>query len=270
MKPNRTTARSPDVRKDYHMHPTVVQTPERFEQFARQAVQKNIREICVTDHMPLSFSRQSDRIPHGMIGEYCAHVRRFAEEYRGTLSVKCGIEIDYHPSVLNEIERVLEEGTFDYILASSHMHVFVKDYARYTFDDYAELSLENLVKAVESGLFCAVAHLDMYRWAFDDPVRFPLIAGEYLPARHEALIRELLRKIREKDMFLEINPHLAEAKGDLFYTYPQDTVTQWALREGVKFSYGSDAHKPDSVGALIDELENHPTYGKALRAWENL
>lgn len=257
------------MRKDYHMHPTVVQSPERFERFARQAVQKNIGRICVTDHMPLSFSRQSDRIPQGAVGKYCARVRRFSEEYKGVLNVKCGIEIDYHPSVVGEIEAVLEAGTFDFVLASSHMHVFVKNYAKYTFTDYAEMSLENSLKAVESGWFDAVAHLDMYRWAFGDPQRFPLVADGYLPTRHEALIKELLRKIKEKDMFLEINAHLAETKGDLSYTYPQEFIAREALRAGVKFSYGSDAHKSASVGALLDELETHPVYGKALQAWEN-
>lgn len=53
------------MRKDYHMHQTVIQPPERIDEFVEQAVSKNIKEICITDHMPLSISKASDRLPKG-------------------------------------------------------------------------------------------------------------------------------------------------------------------------------------------------------------
>ena len=70
-------------------------------------------------------------------------------------------------------------------------------------------------------------------------------------------------------MFLEINPHLAEKKSDLIYTYPDEKIVRWAIEKNVDFSYGSDAHKPSSVGALLDELEEPPIYKQALFKWEN-
>ena len=41
-----------------------------------------------------------------------------------------------------------------------------------------------------------------------------------------------------------------------------------ALERNIRFCYGSDAHKPESVGVLLDQLETHPVYGTALRRWE--
>ena len=258
------------IRKDYHIHPTVLKTPERFALFVQEARKKGIGEICVTDHMPLSRSHAKDRLERGTVREYCARVRELAAEYQGEITIKCGIEIDYHQSVLGEIGEVLGEGNFDFILGSSHIHIFEKENcARYTYNDFAALALENSIRAAESGCFHAISHPDMFRFAFERPDRFPLIVEEYTPERHQALWKALFDAVNKKEMYLEINPHLAEEKQDLFYMYPQDTVTEWALSAGVKFSYGSDAHKPEAVGAFLDELEAHPVYGRALTAWKN-
>ena len=257
------------MRKDYHMHPRVIEGDERFERFAAEAVKKGITEVCITDHMPLSISSASDRIPKGRVGEYCRRVRELSERYNGIIDIKCGIEIDYHPSVIGEIEEVLSEGKFDYVLGSSHMHLFIKDFENYSFNGFAETALENAVRAAETGWFSTISHPDMYRFAYSNRERFPFYGEPYDVLKHEALIKELIGRVAEKKMRMEINPHLAEHfKGDLFYTYPQAEILRWATEKGVKFTYGSDAHKAESVGALLSELEAHPLYGKAIKEWE--
>lgn len=257
------------MRKDHHIHPTVLQTPERFEEFVNAALAKDIREICVTDHMPLSISKASDRIPRGCVKKYCESVRELAKKYDGTIGIKCGIEIDYHPTVKNEIESVLSEGDFDILLASSHMHLFVEDCGKYTFSDIAVMAIENYLSAIEMGWFDVITHFDMYRWMFEKSERYPLIPDKYEPTVLEPLIKEVLSAIKSNGMRLEINPHLAEAKGDLLFIYPQDNIAKWAIDIGVEFVYGSDAHKPTSVGALLDELEADSLYGAAIKRFEN-
>ena len=79
----------------------------------------------------------------------------------------------------------------------------------------------------------------------------------------------MLGKIKENGMRLEINPHLAESKKDMSFIYPQDIITKWAIDMGVMFTYGSDAHKPTSVGALLDELETGALYGVAIKRFED-
>ena len=258
------------MRKDYHIHPTVLRTPERFADFVEAACRKGIGEICVTDHMPLSISRAKDRLERGTVREYCARVRELAAEYADRISIKCGIEIDYHPSVLGEIDEVLAQGDFDYLLASSHLHLFEKENcARYTYNDFAKMSLENAIGAVESGLFHALAHPDMYRFPFTRPDRYPLIPEPYAPELHESLIKTVLCAVAKKGMYLEINPHLAQHTGVLADIYPQEPIAKWAMELGVRFVYGSDAHVAEDVGVLLDELEKHPIYAQALRCLGN-
>lgn len=251
------------------MHPKAWAEEERFDAFVSEALKKDIKEICVTDHMPLSISNASDRIKKGTVGEYCRRVRELSEKYSDKIAIKCGIEIDYHPSVIGEIEEVLAAGEFNYILGSSHMHLFIKDFEKYSYNRFAEASLENALRAVETGWFSTLSHPDMFRFAFCDGERFPLYGEGYDVHKHEALIKELIEKVAERGMRMEINPHLAEKSGDLFYVYPQAEIVEWALERGVRFTYGSDAHKPSSVGALLSELEAHPVYGKAIKQWED-
>ena len=256
------------MRKDYHMHPNILRKPEQFNLFIENALKRNIKEICITDHMPLSISNASDRIPHGKVYEYCQAVREMAKKYEHAITIKCGIEIDYHPSAISEVERVLEEGDFDFILASSHMHIFIKDYQNYTFNDFSSAAIENSIKAAETGWFNAISHLDMYRFAFENRERFPLVEDEYNILNHKFLIDNLFDAMNKRGVLLEINPHLAESKQSIEFTYPEKTIVEWALEKGLRFSYGSDAHKPNSVGAYLDELENDLVYGKAISTWE--
>ncbi len=257
--------------KDYHMHPMVVQKPEQFDLFVQKAVTEGIEEICITDHMPLLCSHAKDRIPHGKVKEYCAAVRRFAKQYENEISIKLGIEIDFHPSVKDEIEAVLEAGEFDFVLGSSHLHV-IKQHEWFknnvTYTEYAKAMFENTILAAQSGYFDAIAHVDMHRRIFARKDKFPLIDDGYSETMHTKLINETLDVIAENGVRLELNPHIAELTGNIMDMYPSLYVTERALEKGIKFTFGSDAHKAESVGTCLKELREHEVYKKALATWE--
>lgn len=260
------------MRKDYHIHPAILQNPERFHAFADKAIQQGIKELCVTDHMPLHCSAARDRIPHGQVAIYCAKVREMAEWYKPVLSIKLGIEIDYHPSIVDEIEAVLSAGSFDFILGSSHLHV-IKEKEIFggsiTRSEYVRAMFENTINAAQSGYFHAIAHLDMFRWIFSQNNRYPLVDDGYTIRSHASLIDETLCAIHESGLRLEINSHFAGQTGNLLDTYPQVEIVTHAIEKGISFSYGSDAHRPECVGEYLTELSIHPIYGRAISLWEN-
>lgn len=257
--------------RDYHIHPTVVQDAERFDAFASKAIQTGIEEVCITDHMPLSTSNASDRIPAGEVAKYCSTVREIARRYEGRLSVRLGIEIDYHPDFTSEIETVLGAGAFDFVIGSSHMHVGQSDIFNLvsTHNEYVQATLENTILAAQSGYFNAIAHLDMYRWIFTLPVRFPLRDDGYCLEKHMPLIKETLNVIAQRGLYMEINPHLATQTNDIANTFPDVDIVSLALEKGMRFYYGSDAHTADQVGGMLEILRQHPIYGKAIRSWED-
>ncbi len=254
--------------KDYHLHANILNEPEKYSGFIDAAIKNGVEEICFTDHMPFSLSDAPDRIPHGRVRDYCRRIGEIKEQYNGIISVKCGIEIDFHPSVSDEIKSVLDAGDFDFILGSTHMHTFVPDHSKHTFNELAAMAIENSCLSVESGLFDAVSHFDMYRFVFENPQRFPFIDDGYDVLKFEKEIKLFLKSLAEKNMLLEINPHLAETKKDFSFIYPQEMIVKWALDAGCRFSYGSDAHHCADVGAMLGDIRKHKIYGAALETWE--
>ncbi len=254
--------------KDYHFHPQIIQHSDKFKEFAEVAIQNGVEEVCITDHMPLIGNIQADRIPHGKVAEYCRRAREIADKYKGRLSVKCGIEIDYHPSHRDQIEAVLKAGQFDYVLGSSHLHVMDGLHTAKTHNDYAKAMFENTISAAKSGYFSAIAHLDMHRWIFTVPNRFPLIDDKYSEEKHKELIEETLEVIKDNGLRIEINPHFASTSQNTDNIYPNIPIVKMALDKGISFSYGSDAHTCEDVGCLLNFLRNHEIYGKAIKNWE--
>ena len=260
------------MKKDYHIHAMILREGIDSEQYVLEAIRKGFGEICITDHMPLSCSGAKDRIPAGRVEDYCRQVSKLAEKYQDQIRIKCGIEVDFHPSVLSEVEDVLACGQFDYVLGSSHLHV-MKHLNLFapgaTRRGYAAAMLENTRLAAESGLFSAIAHVDMYRWIFTIPDRFPLADDGLQETEIAALAEPALRAIQKAGLRLEINPHLAEHTGCLDDTYPSANLTAAATALGIPFVYGSDAHTPDHVGILYDRLKALPRYTKVLQDWED-
>ena len=85
---------------------------------------------------------------------------------------------------------------------------------------------------------------------------------------HMDIVDEIMRSMKEKNLYMEINPHFAEGQNNVEFTYPEATIVGKALKYGLRFSYGSDAHVSGSVGAMLNELREHAVYGKAIRSWE--
>lgn len=246
---------------DLHMHPQIIKDDTLFDEFVSQAKKRGISKICITDHMPLLCSSASDRIPHGKVTEYCKKAYKLKEEYKDIIDVIVGIEIDWHPSVENEVKAVLDEGQFERVIGSSHLHaiknadIFNKVKTR---TEYAKAMMENTTSLANSGYFDAVAHIDMYKWVFTLPDRFPLIDDGFKEENIKEDIEKTLNAIKQNGLELEINPHF---KKEL---YPSPYITKRALELGIKFYFGSDAHKPQDVGDKLDCILNTEPYRRAL------
>ena len=254
------------IAHDMHMHPQIIKGAERFDAFADVAIQKGIKKVCITDHMPLIGSTLSDRIPEGKVKEYCRIGKAIKEKYDGILEVKLGIEVDWHPTIRDQVEEVLSQGEFDFIIGSSHLHA-IKTIPFFdghlTQDDYIELMLENTVSAAESGYFDSIAHIDMYKWIFLKPDRFPMKTSSHDERTHESSIKQTLGAIKDNGLLMEVNSHLTLMEGGELY--PSEYITSLAKEMGLDFYFGSDAHKPEEVGTQIDYVRNHPLYSGVIK-----
>ncbi len=247
---------------DFHMHPQIMQNPDGFDTFVQAALAKGLTDICITDHMPLLCSSASDRIPKGRVAEYCEKAYELKAKYKGIINIFVGIEADWHPSIENEVRAVLGAGEFDWVIGSSHLHaiknvdIFSKVKTR---TDYAREMFKNTVSAAQSGYFNAIAHIDMYKWVFTRPDRFPLIDDGFCEKEIAPEIDAALCAIKERELYLEINPHFEKE------LYPSPYITERAIDMGIKFYYGSDAHRADCVGDKLSTILCDDVYGRALK-----
>ncbi len=254
------------MRSDYHMHPQILRENSQANQFVEQAIKNGLTEICFTDHMPLSVCNAADRIKKGKVKEYCQRVSELADKYKKDIIIKTGIEIDYHPDYTGEIEQVLSEGSFDYVLGSSHLHIsgYGIDFTSLTADDFVAITLNNILASVKSGYFDGISHMEMYLWVIDNPQRFPLRTQTVDYNMHRDKICDILDEIAKRKIFLEINSHRMADKGNIDYAYPSRTVLKLAADREIRYRFGSDAHIPEHVGFGLKELENDPLYGRCL------
>ena len=167
---------------------------------------------------------------------------------------------------IREVDAILQEGDFDLRLGSSHLHVlhdagWFKTVSR---QDYARLMLENAAAAAQTGYFQVIPHIDMYRWVFVNSRRFPCKDSVFNEQALLPYVRQTLDAIKRNGVMLEINPHFACGSGSMDDVYPSRLIAACALASGVRFCYGSDAHRAEDVGAMLEQLEQNPLYGEAL------
>lgn len=237
------------------MHPNIMKVPGQAEEFARRAADLGFEEICFTDHMPFSLTPgEYDRIEPGDVGEYCEKVRETARNLKNVITIKTGIEIDYHPDYTGEIKDVLAEGSFDYVLGSSHLSIagYGIDMEHTSKTEYAAMVIENYIKAAESGLFDTITHIDVYRWVFS---AFPLSEDGFTFERIRNALERLFSTLERTGVQLEINAAPLYKRFDSLGPYPECKIIEMAKSYRINYIYGSDAHRAEHVGFGYDSLE---------------
>ena len=246
------------IKRDGHMHPNLLKKPHQGREFIERAVELGFEEIVFTDHMPFSVTGdEHDRIPFGKVAEYCEEVRRLAEEYADRIRILTGIEIDYHPECTREIEEVIAAGKFDVILGSTHLDIkgFGIPFDKITRGEFARLVFENYLAAAKSGYFHVMTHLDIYRWIFAAPEKFPLKDDSYVWRDCEDVLRQIFSVMEEKGIALEINAApFYKGFGDAG-AYPERGILELSREYDLRYTFGSDAHFTDKVGYAYGEFE---------------
>lgn len=251
---------------DYHMHPNLTNEPHRADAFIKSAIDQGFDEICFTDHMPLSICDAGDRIKKGMIEKYCLAVAEKAKQYEGKIVIKTGIEIDYHPDFTDEIENNLKQGEFDLVLGATHFHIPGYNILSSNLNpnEYAKISFENSLKAIKSGYFDIISHLDLQRWVYTLPKRFPMKKGIYDINEHIGILKEIMRELEKTKMKLEINSLAILHKVGSDDVYPSKDIMNLSFNYDIDYVYGSDAHSYDWVGYGYDLISKSIYYKKAF------
>lgn len=238
---------------DYHMHtPRCNHATGTVADYADAALAAGLKEIGMSDHSPMPNGFDAAwRMDHFELKDYIEEVKHAQKKYSGQLTIRLGIEADFHPGTESYVMEMIETHPWDYVIGSVH---FIDDWgfdnpdAIQIWDSWkiedAYCAYFNLVaESASSGLFNIIGHPDLIK-------KF----GHRPPADSKSVnsaMESMLQAVKEADVALEISS--AGLRKPVGEVYPQATIIKRAAELGIPFSFGSDAHAPTEVGHAMDD-----------------
>lgn len=240
---------------DYHLHTSRCghATGETGE-YLVSAAAAGMTEVGFADHIYMYWLPVERRDPSLAMREeelplYFRQIKEIKFSCPG-LSVKCGLEVDFVPGSEKELAGVLTSYPFDYIIGSVH---YIDGWGfdnpslidGYRSMDVAEIYrryFDLLGQAAKSGLFDIMAHPDLVKKFGFRPEE------DLLP-----LYRETIKTFSLAGVCVEVNT--AGLRAPVGEIYPDLIFLQLCKEYGIPVTTGSDAHRPDQVGAGFPEAK---------------
>ncbi len=225
------------------------------EEYVEKAVALGLAAVAITDHIPFywlppqahdpTLAMASEELP-----SYVESVLALKEKYRGTVEVLLGIEADYVEGHEEKLADLLERYPFDVVLGSVHwldglwvdapsslrLYQQGADQVEAIWEKY----WQKLEKAIRTGLFDIMAHLDL-------PKKF----GFFPEKPFTDLESRVLEALAVTGTAVEVST--AGRRKPVGEDYPSPALLHRLVAAGVPFVLSSDAHAPEEVGFGFQE-----------------
>lgn len=209
----------------------------------KSALDSGLSEICFLDHLTLHPGSGGLSMTPEEVPLYYYAVRRLGARYRGRISVKAGLEVDFTPGLMDVAKSVCSSFAFDVIAGSIHFlgswnMVSRRERAANPYKDN-DAMYESYIDAIEAMLedpfYDVICHLDVVSKFGDEPSRD--FRGRW---------RGVLEKISANNIVVEINT--SGFRYPLAGMFPGEDLLAMLAQSGAAITLGSDAHRPDQVG----------------------
>jgi histidinol-phosphatase (PHP family) len=199
---------------DYHLHSVLSDGAGSYEEMTLAAIEKGLSEIGFSDHVslkPVSWAMQVVDLP-----VMTRQITNIQEKYGDLINIRFGIEMDYFPGKEDQLQRIIHSLPLDYVIGSVH---FMEDwnfdgdeslYGKWSNDKLYEMYYLLVQKAIRSGLFDTVGHLDLIK-------KFSV----YPETDQKKLYEDTAEIIRESGMVVELNTAGLDKPCAEFYPGPQ-------------------------------------------------
>ena len=243
-----------DLPLDSHLHTNL--SPDSnvpIDNYAAQAVERGIAELAITDHVDFEPGAPAfDFVPFEVRERT---VREAAERWAPHgLAIRFGTEITYDSRFEDAIREHLGSHAYDYVIGSVHVYADSPFHANRVagwtagrpLDEIVAPYFDEVLRAIRSGLFDTIGHLD-----FVKRYLVPHVTPAQLAAAPE-LYEPLLLALVETGTALEVNT--SGLRQPAQETYPAAPVVErFRVLGGTRVSAGSDAHRADAFAGGLDE-----------------
>ena len=239
------------MKYNYHTHTFRCHHAEgKDEEYVLRAIEAGYEEIGFSDHCAWPFEDgyvSYMRMIPDEIEEYTESVKALREKYKDKIRIKLGWECEYFERHMDWLKETAKKYGFDYFILGHHYTPYEIGgvyNGMVTDKDGIEAYKNDVLKALDTGLFSYVAHPDLYMRQYGD-----------FDEHCEKAAREIIAKAIETDTPLEYNLlGIFHAKNDGFPGYPNHGFWKIAGEMGAKAVVGIDAHTPDAY--FWEEMRN--------------
>lgn len=247
---------------DYHVH-TAFSDDSIYpmEQVVQDAISKKIDEICFTEHVDYGIKVDWDSGKEIVYrnGEPCANcnyplymktIKQMKKRYGNKITIKTGLEFGMQMHTIKLYEKLFSQYDLDFVLLSIHqvndLEFWNQDYQRgKTQKEYNEGYYDEMLRLVKSYKnYSVLAHMDLITRYDND--------GVYSFEKIKNKITEILKIVISDGKGIELNTS-SKRYGLSDSTPCRDILTLYYNLGGNIITIGSDSHKPEQLGAYIQE-----------------
>lgn len=232
-----------------------------WNKWFKMQFQKKIDEICFTEHVDYGIKVDWDS-GKGIVyrnGEPCANcnyplcmktIKQMKKRYGNKITIKTGLEFGMQKHTIKLYEKLFSQYDLDFVLLSIHqvndLEFWNQDYQRgKTQKEYNEGYYDEMLQLVKSYKnYSVLAHMDLITRYDND--------GVYSFEKIKNKITEILKIVISDGKGIELNTS-SKRYGLSDSTPCRDILTLYYNLGGNIITIGSDSHKPEHLGAYIQE-----------------
>jgi len=232
------------MKYNYHTHTArCFHAKGTDEEYVLAAIKAGFDEIGFSDHSPWNFKGfvSGMRMHENQLEDYCNSVKSLREKYKNEISIKLGLECEYFPKYMPWLKEMIEKHEIDYIILGHHFcedepgHLYNGDMTK---PDQLYRYRDDILEAMETGLFSYVAHPDIFMRGYP-------VFDEHC----EKVSLDIINKAIETDTPLEYNLlGFSHSINDGKQGYPYPDFWRLIAEKKPPVTMGLDAHSPDVYG----------------------
>lgn len=237
---------------DYHLHSTF--SPDSYqmpENLVKEAINKNLDEIAITDHFDPESLNISDPL-HIPFDKYFEVFLDLKEKYKNDINIKIGIEfgLSNDKEFVNLLSQVLDTYSFDFVIGSIHkvdnLWIDLKPYLtpRSVYESCYEYYSYLLDTITVNKNYDVLGHLNVIERYVKSNVEFE---------DFKDIIEKILKVVIKDSKGIEVNT--SGKKGYMnSNTLPNSQILSlYKSLGGEIITIGSDAHKEMNIRKNFDE-----------------
>ncbi len=250
---------------DYHVHTRYSDDSSyMMEDVIKDAIEKGIEEICITDHVDYGIKYDWDEVETMVYrdGMPLANVdyvnwekelKSLQEKYKRQINIKMGMEFGMQVHTIDRYQQLFHRYPFDFIILSVHQvedqEFWTQDFQKgRTQQEYIERyyqELENLVTLYKD--YSVLGHMDLIV-RYDENGLYPF-------DQIKPMIQKILNIVIKDEKGIEVNTSY-HRYGLNDMTPSRDILKLYRDLGGKIITIGSDSHKKEHLGAYIQSAKD--------------